>query len=204
MFMHWFYYHFKNLRFGKSQHINVFSAAHVFMYVVSSEIMKRRLLNRLLDHPMEVWTSKFDDAFTNLAHGCRHVHGPIRKLKKTTKIKYDKLRNTTQIVTCTNKKTHSTKRTVHTRARTAPAPTTSPQARRPGPGMNMFVIIISIIIMIVMIIMIIMIIMIMVWYGMIWYGMIWYDMIWYVMTLLFVLIVWWLLLLLSLLLLLLV
>ena len=49
-----FYYRFNNLRFKQSQHINDFSAAHVVILFVSSEIMKCRLLKYLSDHPMKL------------------------------------------------------------------------------------------------------------------------------------------------------
>ena len=40
-----FNYNFNNLRFKQTQDINDCSAAHVVIYVVSSEILKFRLLN---------------------------------------------------------------------------------------------------------------------------------------------------------------
>ena len=43
-FMYGFYYQFSNLRFGKTQNVNDCSAAHVVVYVVSSEMLKCRLL----------------------------------------------------------------------------------------------------------------------------------------------------------------
>ena len=42
--MRGFYYHFSNLCFNKSQNLNEFSAAHVAISFVSSEIMRFRLL----------------------------------------------------------------------------------------------------------------------------------------------------------------
>ena len=38
-FVYGFYYHFNNLRFNTTQHINVFSAAHVLISFVSSTSM---------------------------------------------------------------------------------------------------------------------------------------------------------------------
>ena len=51
-FMYWLHYHFTNLRFKTSHHINDYSAAYTLMYNASSEILKCRLLNLLVDHPM--------------------------------------------------------------------------------------------------------------------------------------------------------
>ena len=52
--MYGVYYHFNNLRFGKSQSVNDWSAAatHVVILFVSSEILNCRFLKLLLDHPM--------------------------------------------------------------------------------------------------------------------------------------------------------
>ena len=43
-FMYGFYHHFNNLRFNKSRNLNDYSAAHVVVSFVSSELMKCRLL----------------------------------------------------------------------------------------------------------------------------------------------------------------
>ena len=44
MFIYGFYYHFSNLRFKQTQTINDISAAHIVICVVSSEILKCRLV----------------------------------------------------------------------------------------------------------------------------------------------------------------
>ena len=45
---------FQQPKIQKSQDVNEFSAAHAAISIVSSEIMKGRLLKLLLDHPMKV------------------------------------------------------------------------------------------------------------------------------------------------------
>ena len=50
-----FCYHFNDLLFSKTQHINDNSAAHVVVSFVSSEILKCRSLKLLLDLPMNEW-----------------------------------------------------------------------------------------------------------------------------------------------------
>ena len=49
--MYGVYYHFNNLRFGKSRNIDDCSAANVVVSFVSSEFMKCRLPKGSLDHP---------------------------------------------------------------------------------------------------------------------------------------------------------
>ena len=55
--MYRFYYHFNNLHFNKTQHINDLTAANVVVSFVSSELLKCRLSTWLLDHPMNIHSS---------------------------------------------------------------------------------------------------------------------------------------------------
>ena len=52
--MYGFCYHFNNLRFKQTQHIDYISAAHVVISFASSEHLECRLFKWLSDHPMRL------------------------------------------------------------------------------------------------------------------------------------------------------